>query len=185
MTYHIWHFKETEKYQEEHKLKLLDSEAQKIVDKITRHFKLGKYYVKFYGNGDGGRIWSKGIVRFSHNPSFALICHELAHSLCWKKYKHKSINHNNKKWAYQLSRIIKYCRKQNFWQEEIKKWRTPRTEKPEPTKQEIQEQKIIKAEAKIKKYEMKIKMYQKKLNRAKRSVVMLKKKCFLPIETHL
>jgi hypothetical protein len=97
MTLHIWHYKEIEKYQEEHKKKLLDDEAQKIVDKIVRHFKLGSYYVKFYGSGDGGRIWSNGIVRLSHNPSFALICHELTHPLVWKRYNHKPISHNNKK----------------------------------------------------------------------------------------
>jgi hypothetical protein len=104
-----------------------------------------------------------------------LICHELTHPLCWRKYNHRHISHNNKKWKYQLGRIIAYCKKKNFWQEEIQKWRTPKAIEPEPTKQEIQQQKIIKAETKIKKYETKIKMYQRKLSRTRRSLSMLKK----------
>ena len=171
-----WHSKETEKYQAEHKLKVLDCEAQRIVDKITRHFKLRDYFVKFRGTGDGGKIWNNGEVRLSHNPSFALICHELTHPLCWKKYKGRNISHNNKKWAYQLSRIIGYCRKKNFWQEEIQKWRTPQEVRPEPSKQELEQQEIAKTEAKVKKYEMKAKMFQKKLAKAKKRLIGLQKR---------
>ena len=44
-----WHYKETVKYQEEHKRKIENRNAQFIVNKIARHFKLGKFYIYFYG----------------------------------------------------------------------------------------------------------------------------------------
>jgi hypothetical protein len=171
-----WHYKETEKYRSEHDLKVLDCEAQRIVDKITRHFKLGNYFVKFRGTGDGGRIWSNGIVRLSHNPSFALICHELTHPLCWKKYNHRHISHNNKKWAYQLGRIMEYCRRKNFWQEEIQKWRTPKEVRPEPTKDELKADLILRLENNCKRYQTKIKMYSNKLKKAQKKILRLQKR---------
>jgi len=172
-----WHDKEIEQYREEHKKKVCDSEAERIVKKIARHFKLGRYQINFHGYKDSGRIWGRGYggtVTLSHNPSFALICHELCHSLCYKRYK-KHISHGSKKFEYQLQRLINYCRKKNFWQDEINRLREPKPQKLEPTKEEIKQQKIAKAEAKIKRYETKIKMYQRKLSKARRSVAMLKR----------
>jgi hypothetical protein len=175
-----WHDKEIEQYQEEHKKKVSDEDAEFIVKKIARHFKLGNYSIRFHGYYDSGQIqygWNKE-VRLSHNPSFALIMHELNHPLCHKRYK-KQIAHGCRKWQYQLRRIVDYCKKKNFWEQELKDREQRRIEaskpKPQPTAIEIRDQKITKAETKIKKYETKIKMYQKKLQKARRSLNVLKR----------
>jgi hypothetical protein len=176
-----WHDKETKQYPQEHDKKISDADAEFIVKKIARHFKLGNYSIRFHGHLDSGRIWYGGLnkeVCLSHNPSFALITHELTHPLCHKRYK-KQIAHGCRKWQYQLSRIVDYCKKKNFWEQDLKDRGQRRIEtskpKPQPTAIEIRDEKITKAETKIKRYESKMKRYQNKLQKAKRSLNILKK----------
>jgi hypothetical protein len=173
--YKVWHFKELQEYKEENKIKLIDEEAVWITKKIAKHFKIGQYTIGFHGYNGSARISRFGhYVTYSHNPTMYLICHELCHALVWKKYN-RQIEHGSKKWKSGMKRLIAYCKKKNFWIEERQRRSQPKPQKPEPTKDEIKQQKIAKAEAKIKRYETKIKLYTKKLSRTKRSLTMLKK----------
>lgn len=151
-----------------------DSEAERITNKIARHFKLGKFRVYFYGNSGSARIWSYGKMRLSHNPSLATICHELCHPLCYKRYK-KRIRHGTKKWNYQLNRLIEYCRKKNFWKEEIEKWRQPKPIKPEPTKEELRQQRVKLLEERKQKYERRIKLAENRIKKINRQIAGLKR----------
>jgi len=179
-----WHDKETEQYQEEHKRKVSDEDAQFILDKIARHFKLGKFRIRFYGYRDSGQI-AYGFmheVRLSHNPSFALICHELVHPVGYKRYK-KQIAHGCKKWRFQLARIVNYCRKQNFWEEELQRRKEAEKTRQEKydeehkpkEKTEIRSHKIELLEARMKRYEKKIISMQRGLKKAQKRLNRLKK----------
>lgn len=178
----IWNYKETAKYQEEHKRKIENRDAQFIVNKIARHFKLGKFRIYFYGYSDSGSIWYGGRIRLSNNPSFALICHELCHPLCKKRYKRR-IRHGSKKWNYQLSRIVEYCKKQNFWENDLQRRKEQKKvrqekidEKMRPkTKEEIRGIKIQRIEQRVERYKKKIVSYQKRLKKAQRSLNALKR----------
>ena len=90
-------------------------------------------------------------------------------------------NWHNKKHLRFMKRMIAYCTKKNWFVDELGRRLTEKPIKPEPTKQELQQQKIVKAETKIKKYKMKVKMYQKKLVKTEKLVVRLKKRCFSSI----
>jgi hypothetical protein len=193
-----WHDKETEQYQEEHKKKVSDEDAEFIVKKIARHFKLGDYSIRFHGNRDSGHIWYGGFnkeVCLSHNPSFALICHEFVHPLCHKRYK-RQIAHGCKKWKYQLSRIVDYCKKKGFWEQELKdreqremqrqhkyiedsrkQQETTKVmdafkglEKLKPTKEEKKKQKIAEIEQKIKGFQRRTKLYQTKIKKLQKKL---------------
>jgi len=171
-----WNARENHRYQDESLISVSDNDTQKIVDKICRHFKLGKYNLRFRGENGGATIWTfSKHIRFSHNPSFVLICHELCHALCRRRYENSKIRHGCKKWETQMKRLIGYCKAKNFWKEEIEKWSIPKPTKPEPTKDELRTLKIEKAKSNIVRYEKKIKMYQRKISKAKRSISMLER----------
>jgi predicted RNase H-like nuclease (RuvC/YqgF family) len=75
-----------------------------------------------------------------------------------------------------MKKVVSYCKRKEWFEQELERRTAPKPIKPEPTKQEIQQEKIAKAERKIKRYETKVKMYQKKLGKTKRSLSMLKKR---------
>lgn len=169
------HVKEWNRYSKEEEIEVQDWDVQKIVNKITRHFKLGNHSVKFRKTHTSHiSKWGREIV-FWHHPSFRIVCHELCHTLCWKKYPSKKIRHGTKKWQTQMKRLINYGRKKNFWKDEIEKWRQPKPQKPEPTKQEIRLQKINRLEQSIKRHQTKIKRCQTLIKKAHRRITGLKR----------
>jgi len=172
------YYKENAKFKEEQELKVSNYHAEMIVMKLARHFKLPIRYVQFYGYCQSGRAsnWG-GRIRLSHNSSILLICHEVNHFLCWKKYgtgKGKA-RHGTKKWYSQLKRVLNYAKKKNYWQEEYDRRTVPKPVKPEPTKIELRLQRIALLEDRIKKWNSKIKFYNNKIKKANRSISGLKK----------
>ena len=165
---------EDEVYSEYYNRKISDSDAEYIANKLGRHFKLGSVYVYFYGYCGSGRAYRFGRrLRLSHNPSIGLICHEVNHFLCWKIQSMKNlsrIRHGTKKWNRQLQRLLKYCKKKNFWEDELRRKNEPKPVKPEPTKNEIVTMKFLRLQKNLKRYESRIKFYTNKAKKTKRKL---------------
>ena len=90
-------------------------EAEKIIKKIRRHFKLGFGYV-FNGHTNGHatmvevlHIRSGRIYLPKENISLGIICHEIAHILTYKKWK-KNLHHT-KKFQTQCNRICRWAKR--------------------------------------------------------------------------
>ncbi len=166
----------------EFKEKVSNAHAEIIVKKLARHFKLPIHTVHFHGYKDSGSASSGwGRIRLSNNPSIGLICHEVNHFLCWKKFGTRSIDgkkavrHGTKKWCRQLQVIINYANKMNYWKEELERRTTPKPPKPEPTKEEIRLQKVGLLEKRKQDYERKIRLSQNRIKKANRKISGLKR----------
>ena len=162
----------------EYKEKVGNFHAKIIVKKLARHFKLRIIYVEFYGYRDSGQAsMFGGRIRLSNNPSIGIICHEVNHFLCWKKYgtKEGKARHGSKKWYRQLNRIVIYTRRKDFWKEEYKKRITPKPTKPEQTKEEARVKRIQQLEKRKKKYERKIRLSENRIKKLNKQVSGLKR----------
>jgi len=166
----------------EYEIKVSNNQAEMIVKKLARHFKLQIYHVYFHGRQDSGTAYNFGHrIRLSQNPSIGTICHEVNHFLCWKKFGtrdsngKKSVRHGTKKWCRQMQVILNYAKKKNFWNEEFERKITPKEPKPEPTKQELRLKKIESLESGIKRHKSKIKRCTTLIKKNNRRISALKR----------
>jgi len=144
-----------------------------IFKKLCRHFKINPRLQFGRGsNANGCRVqlsnkWGKNL---------GILCHELAHA--YTDIKFHFVKHNKKMWKIMV-RMIRYCEKNNYWQEELQRRLTPKPINPEPTKDEIRLEKIEKKKQALIRYEKKLKYYTKlygnKIRSVKRSIVMLER----------
>ena len=115
-----FYMKEEKEFEEEYENILIpDSNVNKVLNKLVRHFKLHPYQMKFWGyylpGGSGASIEFHGSYTFitlPHNPPIAVICHELAHDYCRIKYK---THRHGKKMMKCMKKMIEYCRKMDYW----------------------------------------------------------------------
>lgn len=152
---------------------ITDEEGLVLVKKLVRHWKLPNTEVIYNRNSDSGKAGYgsfRCVLWLSHNPSLFLICHEVAHLLCAKKYG--SVNKHNRKFVRCMKTTTNYVRKKYYGFFDIKKVKVL---KPEPTKEELKLKKIELVKIKVHHYEKKIKMYEKKLLKAKRSLNILQR----------
>ena len=167
MTYLKFYQKERELFPNEAKI-IFDSQEEivKVTNKLCRHFGLPKLRVEFVKNKFGASYSGFGYVRFpfnvNHKASALFICHEVAHHYEHKKYGKSK---HTKKLLKIIERMIKYCRKNNFWKDEFAKVKIP---KPEPTKQELNQKKLVKVQSHIKRLETQIKRLTTILKKYKR-----------------
>ncbi|MBU0958189.1 MAG: hypothetical protein KKF56_05260 [Nanoarchaeota archaeon] len=157
-------------------IKVSSIQAKIIVDKLARHFKLSITNVVFYGWKDSGQAsrW-RARIRLCHTPSIGVICHEVNHFLCWKKFGVSGVRHGTKTWCRQLQIIINYVRKMNFWNDEFARRTAPKPQKPEPTKLEIRLKKIERLENNIKRHNTRIKRCQTLIKKTNRKISALKR----------
>ena len=95
---------------------LSSKNAQLVVKKLVRHFKLFAYnfshrkYPKIifspYMRGGGICYPSNWIIKLSNNPSLAVVVHEVGHL---KVRKH------TKKLLKLIGKMLNYCAKNNYW----------------------------------------------------------------------
>lgn len=106
-----FYLQERQLFPEAFSTKVSDDLARKIVKKLIRHFYGRKASscpsVRFYGHKQSGALgWG---MRLSHNPSIGLICHEVAHM---------RVSRHSKKLMRLIKKMVKYCKKKNYWEEE-------------------------------------------------------------------
>lgn len=172
-----WIYTEWKLFEKEYDQKVADDDAQFIVNKLTKHFKLGKIEVFFRGNSGNGTAFVydyRPKIRLSHNPSIGTIAHEVTHFLAQKRWG-RLIRHNSKKWITQLKRVVNYGNKKSWWQAELERKKVPKPSEPKPTKEELRAQRIKKLEQFLKKYQSRLKLYTTKIKKIQRRLGILKR----------
>jgi len=174
MTDLVYYRKERTDFQKYYDNKLSGYKSIEIVvEKLYKHFKLGTPYLEFTSGWRHSKWSPSRIVINSDHASYGLIAHEVGHGLAYKKYG-TNVGHT-KKHRTQMKRILAYLEKKKFFADELERRLAPKPEKPQPTKDDVRDQRIEKSKEKILRYQKKIKFYTRKLSRAKRSLTMLQK----------
>ncbi len=91
------------------------SDVRKIVNKLTRHYKMKPIMVKFGKHTpNGGSCWRNSRLISFHREevSIGIICHEVAHQLL---YDQTGRCGHTKKLMTRIKRLINYCRKMGCW----------------------------------------------------------------------
>jgi hypothetical protein len=122
---------EEEVFKKEREMKISDAEAVSIYEKLAGKYKLPQK-LEFYGNRQSGAC-SSFRVRLSHNPSIAILSHEVAHAIQYKKFRKKYgyvIGHPNlKKQRWHTKRHQRIMRKVcDYINKNIDQWRLQRQE---------------------------------------------------------
>lgn len=165
--------KEHKEFKDAYDKKLTYEETRIVFMKLCRHFKIFPYLE--FGRSNRG---NRHRVQLSHRDgrSFGILCHELSHTYTLKKYDYSNKRYHDKRLWRTHKRMINYCRKRNFWEEELKN-RTEIKIKPEPTKEEIQGQKIEKTKKDIERYKKRLayfnKLYTNKIKKSNKRLSML------------
>lgn len=176
----VYYRNEKEVFKTAFEKKLSVNETEIVSKKLIRHCKLGEVHLAWTSGNRHPRArrltWGSRQVLLNIDwNNFGILCHEFAHIRQIVKGNAGHNWHNKKHWRF-MKGMIAYCERKNWFEAELKRRLAPKPIKPEPTKQEIQQQKILRVETKIKRYEMKIKMYGKKLVKAKRSLTIMHNK---------
>lgn len=171
---------EEEIFRQEREMKISDAEAEMVFGKLAKKHKLPQR-LEFFGNRQSGSC-SPARIRLSHNPSIAILSHEVAHAIQYAKFKKKygyiNGNPNRKKQRWHTKKHQRIMRKVcDYINKNIDQWRLQRQEKQrhriakfnERIEQEQQRQeekkkpdfKLIKIRELIKKWEGKKKRAEK------------------------
>jgi hypothetical protein len=123
---------EREIFRQERETKISDAEAELVYLKLAKKHKLSQR-LEFFGTRQSGSC-SPMRVKLSHNPSIAILSHEVAHAIQYKKFRKKYgyINGNpnikRHRWhTKQHQRIMhRIC---DYIDKNIDQWRLQRQEK--------------------------------------------------------
>jgi len=145
--------KEEQMFPEANKRKLTVQETKIVFSKLCRHFKLD--LTLFFNGRINGGFYEKGVraIELGKNLNFGILCHEIAHDLDHKK---RGVTKHDKKLLRVIKRVINYCEKKGWWEDELK----ARTEeKPAVliTKKELVVNKIEKRKNDLIRYKKKLK----------------------------
>lgn len=170
-----YYSKERKEFKEAYDRKLTIEEAKIIHKKLCGHFKLGRVQLSF----TSGNRFSRGgtwTTKLNVNQlTFGILCHELGHTMDVMKNRHNGRWHT-KKHRTQMKRLVNYCRRKKWWEDELKRRASPKQPKQKPTTSQIRETKIEKRKGTIKKFERKIKYYTTMLKKTKRSLNALERR---------
>lgn len=108
--------REVEEFKEEYEA-IISSQGDvcKIVNKLTRHYKMSPITIKFGKHTpNGGTCWykSRQVSFHREKASIGIVCHEVAHQLL---YDQTGKHGHTKKLMTRIRRLNNYCRKMNYW----------------------------------------------------------------------
>ena len=164
------------RWKEQEEMKVTNEAAEMIVKKLSKHFKIYIRSVSFKTGGWSFAYRFGKYIRFRHNPSMRTICHEVCHLYCWDKFD-KKVQHGSKKWLSQMKIVINYCKRKNYWKEELERRTAPKEPKPKIvlTIIEIRLRKLTRHEKANKKYKAKVKRCLKMIKVNNRRISALKR----------
>ncbi len=166
--------KERIKWKLEHEMKVPNDKTEIITMKLAKHFKLSIYNV-YFRKGGGARAYRfGGRIKHWNNTNMLTVIHEVCHFLCWKKFN-KKVQHNSKKWLSQMKIIVNYCRRKNYWNDELERRTTPKISKPEPTKKELRLKRVEILENRKESYGRRIRLSQNRIKKLNRQIGGLKR----------
>jgi len=185
-TLKVGYYQENVKYAEFYSRKIALFDLQFISDKIAKHFKLRKPTISVYGYRISRAFKFGTYIKLSRSCglNFGTLCHELNHFVCWneitmKKYSQHPIDkirHGTKKWNRNLQKLLRYCKKKNFWQDEIARRHTPKPPKPEPTKDELQNKRLALLKSRKDAYERRIRLSENRIKKLNRQIAYREKR---------
>ena len=177
MTDLVFYRNENKEFKEAFEKKLDYKEARIVFKKLMKHYKL--YGSLEFTNriGAGKCYWGSNLIQLRWKTNFGIMCHEVSHLIHHKRYG-MTKRHHTKKLRKIMKSMVNYCKKKNYWEDELTK-RTKIKVKPIPTPKEIRLKKIEKRKQDLIRYEKKLKYYTKiytnKIKKTKRSLMMLER----------
>lgn len=172
MTLLYYHKEKINWFPESYGKPLTIAKAEVVFKKLCRHFKLFVTLRWVSGNRHPKAFGTHLVLLNYENNNFGILCHELAHILHLKKY-HKS--GHNKKHKKCMKTIISYCKRKNWFEDELERRTAPKPMKPEPSKDEIREKRISQLEDRKKSYERKIRLAKNRIKKFNRQISALKR----------
>lgn len=174
----IYYSNEREEFKEEYQRKLPNTESTKIViKKLLRHFKLWDVNIEFT-SGRNNSCAGRSKIRINQETmnNFAVICHEVAHTYQAKKEGFETADHwHTKKHKKIMKRMLNYCKKNGWFENEIKRRTEIKPERPEPSKDEVRKKKIEVLEKRILDCERKIKRNENLIKKNRRRIASLRR----------
>lgn len=177
MAHLVYYSDENKIFQDDFKRTLPNLEACKIVvNKLLRHYKLGNVRLDFtsgrnHSNAGGFRI----TINVEQN-NFGVICHEVAHTFQVQKDKKERGEHwHCKRHRTIMKRMLNYCKKKNWFEQEITRRIAPKPEKPQPLASELRTTRINLLENRKQIYERKIRLSENKIKKLNRKISALKR----------
>ena len=169
----MYYRKEREEFQDVFKKELSMETARMVYKKLCRHFKLSIVRLDWTSGCIRPKCSSWRVLLNMNRNNFGSLCHEVGHLYQFQKPRYKQ-GHN--KWHRKImKRLVNYCRKKNWFEEELKRRTAPKPLKPEPTKEEIRLKKIVRLEQGIKRHQTKIKRCQTLIKKNNRRISALKR----------
>jgi len=177
MAHLIYYSDERQEFQEEFKKVLPNQDAGEIViRKLLRHFKLGKPFIYWTSGRNHSNAGAWSITINVEQNNFGVICHEVAHTFQAQKDKHEA----GEKWHTKrhrriMIRMLNYCRKKNWFADELTKRTAPKPEKPMPSASELRTIRITALEIKRTIFERKIRLAENRIKKLNRQISALKR----------
>ncbi len=169
----IYYWKEKLEHKESFDKKLSVKKAEMIYKKLCRHFKLSRVRLEWTSGCVRPKCSSWRVLLNVSNNNFGVLCHEVGHLYQFQKPKYKQ-GHN--KWHKKImKRMVDYCEKKNWFEEELDRRTKPKEPKPEPTPKELRLKKIERFEQGIKRHQTKIKRCQTLIKKNNRRISALKR----------
>jgi len=164
---YMFYAKEQEYNADLYALKISTKQAQKLANKLTRHFKFR--HITVYNSRSVGHAWANSI-EIPKITTVGLVIHECAH--VYNYAKHRNMKHI-KKLHTTIKRFSQYFRKHLL--EQFNTLELPKP-KPKPTLEEKYLMGLARTEKSIKRLGTKIKTLKTRLNTAKKKRTKCKKK---------
>lgn len=150
-------------------------EAEIVFKKLCRHYKIRPSLEWTSGRNHPRAIDTWKIILNVDWNNFGVLCHELAHTfhIRYKRKKNENL-HGKKHWNI-MKRMINYCRKKNWFADELQRRTAPKPERPKPTKDELRKAKIELLEKRKQAYKRKIKLAENRIKKYNRQISALKR----------
>lgn len=169
----LYYRKEREEFEEAFKKSLSVDGAEIVYKKLLKHFKIRPVRLDWTSGCIRPKCSSWRVLLNYHYNTFGVLCHEVGHLWMFQKTDKQGHNKKHKKI---MKRMIHYCEKKNWFEEELNRRLAPKPVKPEPTKEELNLKLIARLENNCKRYQTKLKLYSGKLKKTQKKIERIKKR---------
>ena len=160
-----------------HKNLSSSTKTEIVYKKLLKHFKLRPVRLEWTSGRVKPKCCSWRVLLNRDWNTYGVLCHELGHlyQFQYPKYKGNGTWHN-KKHKRIMKRMIAYCEKKNWFEDELNRRLEPKPEKPKPSSEELTLKVITRLEGNCKRYQTKLKLYGNKLKKVQKKIERLKKR---------
>jgi hypothetical protein len=175
MAHLIYYRNERENFNDAFEKKMSVREAEIVFAKLCRHFKISPK-LEWTSGRNHPHACGSYLIRLNVDMNdFGCLCHELAHTLHLQKGLQNNENYHGKKHRRIMKRMVNYCKKKNWFAEELQRRTAPKPEKALPTKDEQRASRILSLENRRSEYERKIRLAENRIKKLNRQISALKR----------